>query len=262
MAHANPYTPGQVETLEEARAELVKLADTVNTILENQQKLQRDDGCLKDCSVVPHTLSDEVMRMIGDYVMKGEYAAMPYQKGQVVSYRQRLYVCIEPHDGGDVMDMKKFKLIGKAGCGCDGGGEAVSNPCAAKSTYAGVLDQQNQRIDTSNGCLVFMDIKHTAISVWKRENGNYDYRLDLDVDLKEGEEITIAIKGGVLIDDLPYLRFDSSFYVYFGNFEQHVVYNYDPMVTLRDPFGLFINAWRINGVNHYLVSLNQAAGVM
>ena len=30
MAHANPYTPGQVETLEQAQNELVKLADVVN----------------------------------------------------------------------------------------------------------------------------------------------------------------------------------------------------------------------------------------
>ena len=30
MAHANPYTPGQVETLEQAQNELVKLAAVVN----------------------------------------------------------------------------------------------------------------------------------------------------------------------------------------------------------------------------------------
>ena len=67
MAHANPYAPGQVETLEQARNELVKLADTVKQIIDNQKLVQRDDGCLLDCVVVPHTLSDEVVRMIGHF---------------------------------------------------------------------------------------------------------------------------------------------------------------------------------------------------
>ena len=123
MAHANPYTPGQVETLEQAQNELVKLAAVVNQIIANQKLLQRDDGCLADCAVVPHTLSDEVVRMIGHFELLGAYAARPYQKGQVVTYRDRMYVCVIPHQGDVVMDMAMWRLIGKAGCGCgcDGG---------------------------------------------------------------------------------------------------------------------------------------------
>ena len=122
MAHANPYTPGQVETLEEAKNELAKLSATVNQIIENQKMVQRDDGCLMDCAVVPHTLSDEVVRMIGHFELLGAYAARPYQKGQVVTYRDRMYVCVAPHQGGTVMDTAAWRLIGKAGCGCEGGG--------------------------------------------------------------------------------------------------------------------------------------------
>ena len=122
MAHANPYTPGQVETLEQAQNELVKLADVVNQIIANQKLLQRDDGCLADCAVVPHTLSDEVVRMIGHFELLGAYTARPYQKGQVVTYRDRMYVCVIPHQGGTVMDTAAWRLIGKAGCGCEGGG--------------------------------------------------------------------------------------------------------------------------------------------
>ena len=121
MAHANPYTPGQVETLEQAQNELVKLAAVVNQIIANQKLLQRDDGCLADCAVVPHTLSDEVVRMIGHFELLGAYAARPYQKGQVVTYQNRMYVCVAPHQGGTVMDTAAWRLIGKAGCG---GGEA------------------------------------------------------------------------------------------------------------------------------------------
>ena len=115
MAHANPYTPGQVETLEEAKNELAKLSATVNQIIENQKMVQRDDGCLMDCAVVPHTLSDEVVRMIGNFELLGAYAARPYQKGQVVTYRDRMYVCVAPHQGGAVMDTAAWRLIGKAG---------------------------------------------------------------------------------------------------------------------------------------------------
>ena len=122
MAHANPYTPGQVETLEQAQNELVKLAAVVNQIIANQKMVQRDDGCLADCAVVPHTLSDEVVRMIGHFELLGAYAARPYQKGQVVTYRDRMYVCVAPHQGGTVMDTAAWRLIGKAGCGCEGGG--------------------------------------------------------------------------------------------------------------------------------------------
>ena len=120
MAHANPYTPGQVETLEQAQNELVKLAAVVNQIIANQKLLQRDDGCLADCAVVPHTLSDEVVRMIGHFELLGAYAARPYQKGQVVTSRDRMYVCVAPHQGGTVMDTAAWRLIGKAGCGCEG----------------------------------------------------------------------------------------------------------------------------------------------
>ena len=39
MAHANPYTPGQVETLEQAQNELVKLAAVVNQIIANPLRI-------------------------------------------------------------------------------------------------------------------------------------------------------------------------------------------------------------------------------
>ena len=62
MAHANPYTPGQVETLEQAKNELVKLADVVNQIIANQKMVQRDDGCLADCAVVPCLVNRGIVR--------------------------------------------------------------------------------------------------------------------------------------------------------------------------------------------------------
>ena len=143
MAHANPYTPGQVETLEKAKNELVKLAAVVNQIIANQKLLQRDDGCLADCAVVPHTLSDEVVRMIGHFELLGAYAARPYQKGQVVTYLDRMYVCVAPHQGGTVMDTAAWRLIGKAGCGCEG--EAAGSGCG-QMTDGTLHDEQGRPI--------------------------------------------------------------------------------------------------------------------
>ena len=60
--------------------------------------------------------------MIGHFELLGAYAARPYQKGQVVTYQNRMYVCVAPHQGGTVMDTAAWRLIGKAGCGCEGGG--------------------------------------------------------------------------------------------------------------------------------------------
>ncbi len=254
MAHANPYAPGQVETLEQARNELVKLADTVKQIIDNQKLVQRDDGCLMDCVVVPHTLRDEVVRMIGNFELLGAYAARPYQKGQVVTYRDRMYVCVIPHQGGTVMDTAAWRLIGKAGCGCEGGGE--SNPCAPKTTFTGELTTPNQRIDTSNGCMVFYEIKPSALTVNEYDyTGNTEkyYTLKINIALKEGEDITVAMYSDEIdrLQDRKYLDFD--FGLQAGESATKIIYanNYYPDVAR--PFNLLIRASRVGGIDHYRI---------
>ena len=253
MAHANPYTPGQVETLEQAQNELVKLAAVVNQIIANQKMVQRDDGCLADCAVVPHTLSDEVVRMIGHFELLGAYAARPYQKGQVVTYRDRMYVCVAPHQGGTVMDTAAWRLIGKAGCG----GE--SNPCAPKTTFTGELTTPNQRIDTSNGCMVFYEIKPSALTVNEYSGYTSKYgTLKINIALEEGEDITVAMYSNE-IDRLQYRK-----YLYFdfglqaGESATKIIYivnNYYPDVAR--PFNLLIRASRVGGIDHYRIYLSQ-----
>ena len=258
MAHANPYTPGQVETLEQAQNELVKLADVVNQIIANQKMVQRDDGCLADCAVVPHTLSDEVVCMVGNFELLGAYAARPYQKGQVVTYNDRMYVCALPHQGGAVMDMGAWRLIGKAGCGCEGGG-GVFNPCAPKKTYSGVLTTPNQRIDTSNGCMVFYEIKPSALTVHEQEYSDYTakyYILKINIALEEGEDITVAMHSDE-IDRLQYksyLNFD--FGLQEGESARKIIFIKNlPYVT--HPFNLLIRASRVGGIDHYRIYLSQ-----
>lgn len=258
MAHANPYTPGQVETLEQAQNELVKLAAVVNQIIANQKLLQRDDGCLADCAVVPHTLSDEVVRMIGNFELLGAYAASPYQKGQVVTYRDRMYVCVIPHQGGTVMDTAAWRLIGKAGCGCE------SNPCAPKTTFTGEFTTPNQRIDTSNGCMVFYEIKPSAITVSEYEyNGtpSKEYSLKINIALEEGEDITVAMYSDEIDrSDYSYLAFDfglqageSATKILYGNtFPYQYIHP-----NVNRPFNLLIRASRIGGIYHYRTYLSQ-----
>ena len=258
MAHANPYTPGQVETLEEAKNELAKLSATVNQIIENQKLLQRDDGCLADCAVVPHTLSDEVVRMIGHFELLGAYAARPYQKGQVVTYRDRMYVCVIPHQGGTVMDTASWRLIGKAGCGCEGGGE--SNPCAPKTTFTGELTTPNQRIDTSNGCMVFYEIKPSALTVDEYEYSGStvkDYNLKINIALEEGEDITVALHS----NEIDRLQDYKTLYIDFLSVESatDIIYT-NPYLTspfVKFPFNLLIRASRIGGIYHYQIYKSQ-----
>lgn len=254
MAHANPYTPGQVETLEEAKNELAKLSATVNQIIENQKMVQRDDGCLMDCAVVPHTLSDEVVRMIGNFELLGAYAARPYQKGQVVTYRDRMYVCVIPHQGDVVMDMAMWRLIGKSGCGC---GE--SNPCAPKTTFTGELTTPNQRIDTSNGCMVFYEIKPSALTVSEHENKK-SYILRINIALEEGEDITVAMYSDAIdrLNSRSYLDFD--FGLQAGESAQKIIYHTEhPLVEV--PFNLLIRASRVGGIDHYRIYLSQAPAI-
>ena len=259
MAHANPYTPGQVATLEQAQNELVKLAAVVNQIIANQKMVQRDDGCLADCAVVPHTLSDEVVRMIGHFELLGDCAARPCLKGQVVTYLDRMYVCVIPHQGDVVMDMAMWRLIGKAGCGCEGGGE--SNPCAPKTTFTGELTTPNQRIDTSNGCMVFYEIKPSALTVNEYSGYTAKYgTLKINIALEEGEDITVAMYSNE-IDGLQYRK-----YLYFdfglqaGKSATKIFYennNFYYYPEVARPFNLLIRASRVGGIDHYLIYVFQ-----
>lgn len=259
MAHANPYTPGQVETLEQAQNELVKLAAVVNQIIANQKMVQRDDGCLADCAVVPHTLSDEVVRMVGNFELLGAYAARPYQKGQVVTYNDRMYVCVLPHQGGAVMDMGAWRLIGKAGCG--GGGE--SNPCAPKTTFTGELTTPNQRIDTSNGCMVFYEIKPSALTVYDYEYSGLtrkSYTLKINIALEEGEDITVAMYSDEIdrFEYRNYLNFD--FGLQAGKSATKIIYAIK-YADVNLPFNLLIRASRVGGIDHYRIYLWQEARI-
>ena len=256
MAHANPYTPGQVETLEQAQNELVKLADVVNQIIANQKMVQRDDGCLADCAVVPHTLSDEVVRMVGNFELLGAYAARPYQKGQVVTYNDRMYVCALPHQGGAVMDMGAWRLIGKAGCGCDGGD--VFNPCAPKKTYSGVLGS-NFMVDSANGCLQFFSTTRDVANIVIEESRyQVSFIFALNVNMQDGEVLDLVLQlpnwnmkydGNKALNVLVY-RMEVEGGVLAGSFTQMGT----DVLYIEKPLTMYLKAMKINGVIYYISS--------
>ena len=260
MAHANPYTPGQVETLEQAQNELEKLAATVNQIIENQKLVQRDDGCLADCAVVPHTLSDEVVRMVGNFELLGAYAARPYQKGQVVTYNDRMYVCALPHQGGAVMDMGAWRLIGKAGCGCDGGGDGggVFNPCAPKKTFSGVLGS-NLMVDSANGCLQFFSTtRDVANIVIEERRYQVSFIFALNVNMQDGEVLDLVLQlpnwnmtygDNTDLNVLVY-RVEVEGGVFAGSFNELGT----AVLDIEKPLTMYLKAMKINGVIYYIGS--------
>ena len=203
--------------------------------------------------------------MIGHFELLGAYAARPYQKGQVVTYQNRMYVCVAPHQGGTVMDMAMWRLIGKAGCGCDGGGE--SNPCAPKTTFTGELTTPNQRIDTSNGCMVFYEIKPSALTVDEYEYSGSTrkaFTLKINIALEEGEDITVAMYSDEIdrLQNNEYLYFD--FGLQAGESATKIIYetNYPSYYPdVKRPFNLLIRASRVGGIDHYRIYRSQGASI-
>ena len=238
MAHANPYVPAQVETLADARMELVRLAETVNRIIDNQKQLQRDDGCLMDCAVVPHTLSDEVVRMMGHFELLGAYAARPYQPGQVVTYRDRMYVCAAAHHGGAVMDMAQWRLLGKAGCGCDGGGVRGGGGCEPKTIY---IHPQNapHNIYSANGCLQWISTKQSPQQVVLQEGETVDVFWLFDY-ITDGQ---VTFKNITTTEGVDVQLMDSAAYVLIPPLAMYIHYqliriNNDVFVRLVDASGV------------------------
>lgn len=100
--------------------DLADVAKGINETATDLAKIQRDDGCLRDCAVTLPSLSREVITLIGRFVLSGQYlAGQPYKKGDVVSYQQRLFLCVEDCTAPNTPDLR-FAHFGVESCGCDG----------------------------------------------------------------------------------------------------------------------------------------------
>lgn len=112
MAHANPYIPkrsfsddatSNVSGRSGVNAtsldnELLRVSESINLIINNQKLMQRDDGRLKDAVVEVHTLSREVLMLLGNYRQRGVwFGQTAYTSGDVVTHDGLMYVCKNSH---------------------------------------------------------------------------------------------------------------------------------------------------------------------
>lgn len=115
MAQPTPYTPttdfSQQESINASGrstvntaaldAELANIETTLDSALANMALLQRDDGRLADLACELHTLSPEVLNLIGGLVLRGLWAtSTAYAVNDIVSNGAYTYVCKTAHTSG------------------------------------------------------------------------------------------------------------------------------------------------------------------
>ena len=84
-------------------AEFSNIETTLDQTLENLQKIQRDDGKLKDLAVGVNALSPEILNLMGGFRIVGDGVWAPstaYQVKDLASDENNNYVCIQAHTSG------------------------------------------------------------------------------------------------------------------------------------------------------------------
>ena len=131
MSHPNPYHPdtsfadaainnvGGRSTIDATKLdkELSAASESINKTVDNIKMIQRDDGRLKDAAVEVHTLSREVLMLLGKYRSRGSW--MPdsdFLAGDVASNDSFLYVCVIAHRSGlSFVEAPNWQRFGFAG---------------------------------------------------------------------------------------------------------------------------------------------------
>jgi len=115
MPQPTPYTPTTDFSQQEANnasgrstvnttaldAEFANIEHTVDGVCANLALLQRDDGRLKDLACELHTLSPEVLNLMGGFNLRGLWApATAYAVNDIASSGPYTYVCTSAHTSG------------------------------------------------------------------------------------------------------------------------------------------------------------------
>jgi hypothetical protein len=115
MSQPTPYTPTTDFSQQEANnasgrstvntaaldAEFAAIDTTLDQTLANLQLLQRDDGRLADLKVQIHTLSEEVLTLIGGFRLRGDWAATTaYAVNDIAINAGYTYWCSTAHTSG------------------------------------------------------------------------------------------------------------------------------------------------------------------
>ncbi len=158
MAHANPYIPersfsddatSNVSGRSGVNAtsldnELLHVSESINLIINNQKLLQRDDGRLKDTSVEVHTLSRDVLMLLGNYRLRGGWhASTEYSTGDVAINDGLMYVCKNSHvSESTFIESPNWLQFGFAGS-ADAAQAAAQAINAANNAAASAISAQN-----------------------------------------------------------------------------------------------------------------------
>lgn len=142
---ANRNTPGRSGVNATALDdEFSHISESINQIINNQKLLQRDDGRLKDTVVEVHTLSREVLMLLGNYRLRGAWVALTeYTVGDVTINNGLMYVCAIAHVSDSLfMEQPNWRQFGFAGS-ADAAQAAAQAISAASNAAMSATSAQN-----------------------------------------------------------------------------------------------------------------------
>ena len=114
-------------------AEFANIETTVDDICDNLALIQRDDGKLKDLTVMLHTLSPEVLNLMGGFNLRGLWAAATaYSVNDIASNGDYTYFCVTAHTSGGSFDSQYWIQFGFTG-GADAAQAAANAQASANS---------------------------------------------------------------------------------------------------------------------------------
>ena len=109
-------------------AELANIETTLDQALANMALLQRDDGRLKDLACEVHTLSPEVLNLMGGFRARGLWTAgTAYSVKDIASNAEYVYLCKTEHTSGPEFDEQFWTRFGFSG-----GADAAQAAAAAQ----------------------------------------------------------------------------------------------------------------------------------
>lgn len=179
MSQPTPYTPTTDFSQDEANnlsgrstvrtanldAEFANIGTTLGQMLANLALLQRDDGRLKDLACELHTLSPEVLNLMGGFNLRGLWqASTAYKVNDIVSNEAYTYCCTADHTSGGSFDGQYWIQFGfSSGADAAQAAAAAQVSASSASTSAGTATTQ-AGIATTQAGIATMQAGNAATS--------------------------------------------------------------------------------------------------
>ena len=164
MSQPTQYTPSTDFSQQEANnasgrstvntaaldAEFANIETTVDDICENIALIQRDDGKLADLTVMVHTLSPDVLNLMGGFNLRGLWAAATdYAVNDIASNGEYTYLCVTAHTSGGAFDSQYWIQFGFTG-GADAAQAAANAQASANSASNSASTASTAATNASN----------------------------------------------------------------------------------------------------------------